>query len=343
MLELNKETLNITEQEYRDCPYVSYSLLKDLDTVGPSVLIGEKQFKTSTAIDFGNLLDDLLTNPEGIEDKYYLGEIDKPTGQLLELAEEVLNTFDDAVQMTNINILGIADNLQLFGSTKAIEKRIAQFDKEIFWNYLNTVTQNKGKIILDRVSYNNALELLSTFKQHPFTRDIFNNDFEKLYQLKLYKHFPDVSLKGMLDNVLIDHKAKKVYPFDIKTGELWPDNFIVNFIRNKYYLQGGLYKFLLECKVIEYNEGKLASEHYTVENFRFIYGSSKMTSYPLVWEMDENWYKAAWEGTTRFKGLKQLIEDYVWYNQNQIFDVKRNFYETNGNLILPFNYDTITE
>ena len=328
---LDYNNLNMSETEYRNDPAVSYSLLKDLDTIGPSVLVMDSIKKESQAFDFGNLVDDLLTDSKDIENKYFMGEITKPTGQQLELADEVINTFFSSIQMSKHAILEIADRMKLFGSTKNIEKRIAQFDNEVFWSYLEVMDANRGKIVLDRVSYNNALELVGTFKTHPFTKDIFKeDDREKVYQLKLFAEIYGVNTKGMLDLVTINFKDKTIQPIDIKTGENWPGSFPFNFIRNKYYLQGGLYSRLL---FINYPDFKILP-------FIFIYGSSKMTSYPLLWRMSHKWEYAAWEGVeNKFKGLTQLYDDYKWYQNNLIFDMKREYYQANGLLEIPFTYD----
>lgn len=318
------ERLNITEAEYRGLTMPSYSLLKKLDDSGPRSINRKYKFD-SEAIDFGSLLDCKLLCPEEFNNKFYFDATEKPAEQLLKLADHVSNLHVNFNQiLDNEDISRISDEINLFGSVKDPVKRIAQFDKDIFWNYLKAKDESAGKVVFTPDTLTECSEAEQILKTHVKTAHLFNptKDQEVLNQLIIITEVNGIKVKVMLDKVIVDHKKQTVTPHDLKATEFRQVNFPYQFKKMKYYLQGGLYKTALinYCK-------EVLQLGYAVEDFKFIV-YSRSDRYPFVWNMSYDWHIKAMDGFVdhhgdKVKGINELLNDYKFYVDNDYYEIDR--------------------
>lgn len=322
------EVLNISEHEYRGLDLPSYSLLKRLDDSGPRA-INRKYKLESEAVDFGSLLDCKLLCPEEFDNKFYFDATEKPTAQLLELADHVANLHENYNQIFDKeDIQRVSEELKLFGGVKDPVKRIAQFDKDIFWNYLKVRRDSVGKTIFTPDLLQECSEAEQILKTHPKTAHLFNHtkDQEILNQLMIITEVNGLKVKCMLDEVVIDHKKQTITPYDLKATEVRQVNFPYHFKKMKYYIQGGLYKLAL----INYCRDVLQLG-YEIQDFKFIV-YSRSDRYPFVWNMSYDWHLKAMDGfvddrNERCKGINELIEEYRWYVDNDYYNIEKIFIE----------------
>lgn len=323
------ERLNISESEYRGLQLPSYSLLKRIDESGPRALKYSKSYD-SEAIDFGSLLDCKLLCPSEFDNKFYFDATEKPTGQLLELADHLFSRYSDQVlALDNGDFLGFADELNLFGSTKDQDKRIAKFDNELFRNYLQAKVSSVGKTVFTPDTLSECADAEIIMKAHPNTSWIFlpNKDIvEVLTQVMIVTEINGVQVKTMLDIVVLDHKNKTITPYDLKATEMHMPAFKYHFVKMKYYLQGSLYKEALSNWMR--NELQLG---YALEDFKFIV-YSRSDKFPFIWNMGSEWHKKGLYGFENVfgekeKGVFELLDDYMFYSKNPEVEVDRKFIE----------------
>lgn len=327
------EVLNITEKEYRGLKMPSYSLLKRLDEDGPKSLL--KSFKIEgEAIDFGSLVDAKM-NPdmtkEEFDSKFYFESIEKPTAQLLELADYIVKLCEDQdcpidFYIDNINdVLEISNDLKLFGGVKDEDKRIAKFNVDLFWNYLKAKADSRGKIVTTPETLLDANEAMNILNTHNNTKDIYNvsPNQQVFNQLQLVVNINDKPVKIMLDRVVVDHDTKMIYPYDLKCTDQRQKSFRFVFKKMKYYLQSSLYRNGLLMWCDENYPG------YAVDDFKFIV-YSRYEKYPFVWIVPDNWYSKGLYGFTDevgqyHKGVYELLKDYYFYTENNIYSIEREF------------------
>jgi len=323
------ERLNISESEYRGLPMPSYSLLKRIDESGPRALKYSKKYD-SEAIDFGSLLDCKLLCPSEFENKFYFDATEKPTAQLLELADHVNNLRVNFNQVLDKeDILRITEELNLFGSIKDPDKRIAKFDNDLFWNYLKAKEDSVGKVVFTPETLAECCEAEMIIKSHPNTSWIFlpNKDIvEVLTQVMLIVEINGQPVKTMLDIVVINHQEKTVTPYDLKATEMHMPAFKHHFVKMGYYLQGSLYKEALSNWMRD--ELQLG---YALEDFKFIV-YSRPDKFPFIWNMGSEWHKKGLYGFENVfgekeKGVYELLDDYMFYSQNPEVEVDRKFIE----------------
>lgn len=311
------ERLNITESEYRGLKLPSYSLLKRIDDSGPKALMFDKKLD-SEAIDFGSLVDCRLLSPQEFDNKFFIDATEKPTGQLLELADHVLEKLGgDLDNIDSGDIEGFSSELNLFGSIKDIDKRIAKFDTDLFWNYLAAKRAAIGKTVFTPDILEESNEAVMVLKTHPNTAHLFNKskNIEDFDQLALVSNINGVDVKILVDKVRIDHDNQTITPYDLKTMDFRSQFFKSNFIKFKYYLQGSLYKEVLFNWIKE--ELQLG---YTLEDFKFIV-YSRPDKHPSIWNMGIEWHYKGLNGFDNIfgdheKGIYELLDDYMFYKDN---------------------------
>jgi hypothetical protein len=320
------ERHHISEEEYRALPMPSYSLLKKLDDHGPRS-IGKKYVYESEAIDFGSLLDCRLFTPEIFKDKFYFESVNKPTGQVLDLANYIHNQAKElGLTLQDINtdtVLATADELKLFDNVKDVNKRINKFDNELFWNYLSAKQDSHGKTVFTPDIEEECAKAEQIIRTHTKTSFLFEDaeEVETINQMMIVATIHGVDVKGMLDMVRINHKDKTITPYDLKATEYRQVNFPIQFKRMKYYLQGALYSLLLRAFYAD-----LIISGYVVKNFCFLV-YSRSDRYPFIWEMSDTWMDKAIYGYVDndgdHDGIIDLLHDYKFYVENNFFEVDR--------------------
>ena len=320
------EVLQMSNKEYRGLDMPSYSLIKRLDDFGPRNFT--KSFKIEgDPIDFGLYVDCMMFTPEEENEMFYVESIEKPTNQLLELANYIIYNLSPDQELTNEYVESLSSDLKLFGSTKDREKRIANFNNDLFWNYIKVMRLNHGKIILSNYVKNEALEAIDILTNHVKTRHLFSmsEGQESLHQLQLTAKIGATEVKVMLDKVIIDHNKKVVSGYDLKCTDVRQITFPYWFKKMKYYLQASLYNLLLLFYTEQFYPG------YTVDQFRFIV-YSKSDKYPFVWKVSDSMLQNGWFGFTDekgvyHKGVDKLLKEYTYYKESNNFDIEVDFIE----------------
>jgi len=324
------ERLNISESEYRGLPMPSYSLLKRIDESGPRALKYSKKYD-SEAIDFGSLLDCKLITAHEFDNKFYFDAAEKPTAQLLELADYLIKNEPEELNnyiKNNVSVEAVSQALGLFGGVKDYDKRIAKFDTDLFWNYIQARVDSAGKTIFTPDTLAECCDAEMIIKSHPNTSWIFNpsKDIEVLTQVMIIAEINGVQVKTMLDLVIIDNLNKTVTPYDLKATEMHMPAFKHHFVKMGYYLQGSLYKEALSNWMRD--ELQLG---YALEDFKFIV-YSRSDKFPFIWNMGSEWHKKGLYGFENVfgekeKGVYELLDDYMFYSQNPEVEVDRKFIE----------------
>lgn len=320
------ELVKLSNKEYRGLDMPSYSLLKRLDEFGPRNFT--KSFKVEgDAIDFGSYVDCVMFTPENAEEEFYFEAIEKPTGQILELADYIDGNLDPNLELNVEQVCEIADELGLFGGVKDHDKRIAKFNIDVFWNYLKSRKDAIGKTILSIDIKGEAEESIEIIKGHEKTKDVFylSGDEEGINQMQLIGSIRGVLTKVMLDRVVINHRVRTIAAYDLKCTDMRQVNFPYWFIKMKYYLQASLYNAMLTMWAAEnYPE-------YTVEQFRFIV-YSRSDKYPFIWKVSDSMLENGLFGYTDakgmyHKGIEQLTKEYKYYKDTGNFSIEMEFIE----------------
>lgn len=330
------------DKEYRDLPYPSYSLLKELEEKGPSILLGSPK-KASKALSFGSMVDVLLTEPEKKDEIYYT----KPLPQVSDTIKKIADTLiieiimmgkSKEVALSDENILKVMDTLGIYSSFKD-DTKLNKINESPLFDYIDIKLDCGERETVDVETMEKAEHTANILKTSDVTKDIFikqNDNIEIFYQPIVIFKLKNCKIKVKLDVVRVDNVCKIIDIYDIKTGTVIPSQFIHNFYRFKYWLQAIIQTLAIEHVVMQIERDTAKEMMYKTNSFGFIYASKSMPNNPCIinvpfkflTQFTDSWYY----GEEKKKGLMELIDDYVFYTNSGIFDCERIVIENNGKL-----------
>jgi hypothetical protein len=280
----------VTEPEYRADPALSYSTLSRFEREGFAGL--DKLFEKveSPSLQFGSLVDTLMTGTEEeFEEHFMVAQLDNSLSDtLITITKKLFDRWKgDYTSITDIPddylIATIAD-IQWNNHWQA--KTRAKKIKEDCAGYYKLLYLSENKTIVSTVTYQDALNCVDRLKAAPSTKfyfeadNIFDNNIERLYQLKFKATLGGVDYRCMADLLVVIHDKKIVVPVDLKTSYKPEYDFPKSFIEWNYHIQARLYWLIIRHNMDQdpyFKDFKLA-------DYRFIVINRK-TLNPLVW----NW------------------------------------------------------
>lgn len=349
---IQDHNLNISEPDYRDLKFPSYSLLASVSKQGVDVLQGQKS--SFFELKFGSLVDDMCFEPSKLPN-YYHGSIEKPpTGNPKKIADMVMDgiTVNVGQDMTNSGFIKaktikITDNIEHYVSQCVAaaaklqvyknysEEKLMAVMVDKAGEYFSEKMNSRGKIHIKPQMWQQCLDAANTLKTHDFTRIYFEAEdgVELYYQYQFVQELRGLKVKGMLDCMVVDHNNKTIYPVDLKTGEAPANMFDEIMLLHKYYLQASLYRAAI-MKIVQ-DDPDL--DGYTVADFEFVYMSKMNVFKPMIWVSNEELFRAGWKGFTdrfgfRHKGLNELIDLYKQCKTGRYGGYRPEIFDNDGRI-----------
>lgn len=278
----------VTEPEYRADPALSYSTLSRYEREGFNNL--DKLFERieSPSLTFGSAVDTLLTGSEKeFNEQFFVAQLDNPLSDtLITITKKLFDTWKDE----HTNIKDISDD-KLIETISDIswnnhwqDKTRAKKIKEDCAAYYKLLYLSEGKTILNTYIYQDVINTVDRLRSADSTRfyfeqdNIFDDNIERLYQLKFKATFNNVDYRCMADLLVVIHDKKLVVPVDLKTSYKPEWDFYKSFVEWRYDIQGRLY-----WRIIRYNmDQDPYFKDFKLADYRFIVANRK-TLTPLVW------------------------------------------------------------
>lgn len=288
MKKLSDIALNITEEEYRADPALSYSTLSRFDREGFANIdkLFDKQETPSLLL--GSIVDTIITDgEEEFNNRFVVAEYPNIPDSIIQIVKELFNTYKDTCSNINLisndAIINIAAQYNYQNNWKP-ETR-AKVIKEKGFEYYNLLFISQDKTLVSQDMYNDALRMVDALRTSEATKWYFadNNPFEpeieRYYQLKFKATLNNVNYRCMADLIICDHKNKELILCDLKTTGHEEYNFASSFLTWNYSYQARLY-----ARVIAKNiRNDPYFKDFKLSNYRFIV-VNKTTLTPLVWE-----------------------------------------------------------
>ena len=171
---------------------------------------------STPSLRIGSALDCLLTSPERWEEDFQVVDVEKPQGLMGKFIDKLP---PDLTKLSELELY--------YPAYEASEFKLSlQTVVNKFWSntdavgYYRLVSSKGTKIILPREEYQAVLKAKELLLSNEFTYQYFHNLFthqELLHQVAVYFTYKDTECKALLDGILIDHKNKRIHPFDLKT------------------------------------------------------------------------------------------------------------------------------
>jgi len=283
---LSTLALNISEEQYRDIPALSYSLISRYTNCGFNGLDTIFDKIESPSLTIGSAVDCLLTAPNEFDERFMVCEFSEPPEKVKKAIDYLYNNHNVAWLEDIEDDYYILDALNMFeyrGNWKD-DKRIQTF-KEEGSNYFRYLVVSEGKTILSQADYEKAKMVAEAFKGSKqtcfyFAPNVEFADTQRFYQLKFKTKLKnDIDYKAMMDLILVDYYKKEITICDIKTtsGKEW--DFVHSFLKYHYDQQARLYyRILLDA--IEKDE---VFKDFKIVGFKFLVANVDNPQ-PLVWD-----------------------------------------------------------
>ena len=328
----------LNEKAYRALDRDSYSSIKDFldDRVlyYRRYIVGENiKIKETKAMVFGNLVDCYLLEPERFEEKFHIATSQRPSPQMLQLAEAAFErTIEDCdengVQQSSLDtILRLSYNDVKYdkdGNDVAFKRKGQTLDtvKKDFLSgpalqWYKQLRLSYGKTLVEAREAANAELVVKTLKTSEVTKDIVNLTNDKRYSIynqeKILFNYNGRDLKCMVDKIIVDHQERKVYVYDLKTTWNVEEKFLQNFFDKRYYIQAAVYDIAVKSWMDD------LGLNYTVVPMKFIVTDSNNYQGPLIYECTNEVLEKSLEGFTyqdkEYIGLNQALEEIEWHKQ----------------------------
>lgn len=278
----------VTEPEYRQDSALSYSVLSRYEREGFNNL--DKLFDRveSPSLQFGQAVDTLITgSEEEFNENFMIAQLDNPPSDtLVTITKKLFDTWKDGyTDIKDISDDAIVDTIQdIPWNNHWLPKTRAKKIKEDCAAYYKLLYLSEGKTILNTSVYQDVMNTVDKLKSADSTRfyfeenNPFDNNVERLYQLKFKATFNGVDYRCMPDELIVIHDKKLVVPIDLKTSYKPEWDFYKSFLEWRYDIQARLY-----WRIIRENMDKDPYfKNFKLADYRFIVANKK-TLTPLVW------------------------------------------------------------
>ena len=208
MKKLSEVALNITEEEYRADPALSYSTLSRFDREGFANIdkLFDKQETPSLVL--GSIVDTIITDGEDeFNRRFVVAEYPSIPDSIIQIIKELFNVYKDTCSNINLisndAIINIAAQYNYQNNWKP-ETR-AKVIKEKGFEYYNLLFISQDKTLVSQDMYNDALRMVDALRTSEATKWYFadNNPFEpeieRYYQLKFKATLHNVDYRCMAD------------------------------------------------------------------------------------------------------------------------------------------------
>lgn len=349
-------TSQMTEPQYRALKIDSYSSLKvfveDRKKYYKKFVLEETVKDTdSQSLTFGTLVDCLLFTPDEFENKFCLSVTNIPKPQYKKLVDELMRVtemsldsngevtreLEDMLEEAYLNVkYDYAGNIVDFkrDSFEVVKTKFIGSNIEMYYRQLR---ESYGKEVIESSMVDNALAVINELKSNPTTQEVINMvDSERF---TVYNQLPIVGnldallgasregetfeAKCLPDRIIIDHRDKIIWIYDLKTVWDNENEFVNNYLKYKYYLQASLYYYL----VMGWKLRKRGLEDYVVKFPQFMAADSTNYKMPLIYTTTQENFNQGMRGFTMkgryYPGVIRAALEIMWHKKTGIWNISR--------------------
>lgn len=335
-----------TEAQYRAIYLDSSSSLKEFSTdrrkYHKKYILNEVvEDEDSKAATMGRMVETLLMEPHLFDERFYVSTcLATPTNLMLEFVEALYRHTVEATSEEGTITRSFEDMCRdahaESGFKIKLDAVLTKFigsDAEVYYKEIREV-RPKHLTVVAAQEIANAEKIVIELKTNPVTAEIVNLIDDVQYsvhnqlQVEGYEVFGHM-FKSMMDKVIVDHKSKTVQVYDLKCTWSVENFYSEYYLYRRAYIQGFLYHKAAESWASEMGYGD-----YEILLPKFIVCDSTNYSNPLVYSMTQDSMNNALDGFEykgrEYPGVAQLIGDLKWALDNDVWNISRENYLTNG-------------
>lgn len=308
-------------KRYHASKCIGHSKIVNFETYGPTALRDDFTLNVTDAMEFGSLVDTLLTRNSEFTNIYYIPSTDiKTTPSEIPFIEYFITNKINPYSLTDDELLEVMNCCKIYTIfTKNVDARIEKAKK--LFPLISERLKNINKKIITKEQFQEALNCIETLKTSDITKHIFSDPKKVLFQVELESS--SQQLHCLFDIIYIDFEHKTIHPIDLKCTSYPERDFINNsFYKFKYYRQAELYTQLLKAH-LDYN----ITEDWSIAPFKFLV-ICKNTLSPMIYEFpvvyEDN--QLVISENKKVKQLNDVVDDMRWHLLNKQFMYDKDTY-----------------
>ena len=338
--EIMQDTAEVLEKSFYDKKfYFSYSSLNKL-MWNPAVfyqlyVLGMKEERTDAHLVQGKIVHALLLEEEKFNDQFIISPAKLPGDSVKVVIDRVFSHYQELSQNGDLRtelidfdqaILDVMVDMNYHQSLKTDQQRLDKIisaESTSYWSFLKT----KGdKTLIDQATYDFCKGAVDIIKTDKSLCDLIACNITDFDNKEVYNEIPlsveyanaPFGLKGIIDNLVIDHDKKTIFVNDIKTTSKDLKDFKETIEFYSYWLQAVIY-----CTMVAIKYKELIESGYSLK-FHFIVIDRSFQTYPFyVTESTLNdWLKR----------MDKVLEAATWHYVNKKYDLPYDF--ATGSVVL---------
>ena len=240
-----------------------------------------REERTDAHLINGKVIHSLLLEEELFNDHYIVSPSNLPSGPIKTVVDRVFHhhtQLDDATrrqQFTDYDnaVIDVMVDINYYQNLKTDQQRLDKIFTAEAISYFNFLSIKGNKTIIDAATHEFCLNAVEIIKSNPRILKLLGQDAsmfdsidiinEQLIAMDTYQNYK-FGLKGIIDNLVINHDEKIIYINDIKTTGKDLKDFKESIEYWNYWLQGAMYHTLVSNIYKD-----LIDQGYKIE-FRFI-------------------------------------------------------------------------
>lgn len=292
MISIKELAWNVTEEEYRADPALSYSTLSRFEREGWRNLSSLFDKQETPALTFGSVVDCILTDGrEEFDRRFIVCEFPPLTDNLVKVTRSLHRMFGNehraiaTIDEEKISEIAASNGYYSGSSYKSLRvKKVLENCQE----YYSLLSLAGERTVINQSDYDDAITCVDELRNNNLTKAFFNvnpweTDIEKVFQLKFKASFEGIPVRCMFDELIVDHVNKVIYPIDLKTTGHPEEEFDGSFATWRYDIQAKLYTYILQ----ECIKRDPYFSQFKIQHYQFVV-INRRTIAPVIWEFHGN-------------------------------------------------------
>jgi hypothetical protein len=328
-----QESMEIMEKEFYSKPFqFSYSSLNKLlwnpQAFYQTYVLGNREERTDAHLVNGKIIHALLLEQDKFLDQFIVSPSNLPTGSTKTVvdtvyrhAKELQLHGDQRVDFVDFTdaVLDVLKDINLHQSLKTDQQRIDKiFTPEAlnYWEFL----KNKGnKTLIDQESYDFCKTAVDLIKMDTKLCNLLGCNVTEFENKEVFNEIllscninnKSFGLKGIIDNLVVDHDQKVLYINDVKTTSKDLKDFSDSVEFYSYWMQAAIYSTIVAMKFLN-----LIDAGYRMKfHFIVIDRSYNTYAFPVSDNTMNSW----------FTKLTEVLDKANWHYENRNYVLPYDF------------------
>jgi len=327
------ESIKVMEDDFYNKPFhFSYSSLNKLlwnpQAFYQMYVLGNREEKTESYLVNGKIIHALLLEPEKFDDQFVISPDNLPTGNVRVVIDRVFahhqelsKNGDTRIELSDFDgaILDVMRDMNYYQNLKTDQQRLDKIITNEYTGYWNFLRSKGSKTLISQDDLNFCKTAVDIIKLNKNVCDLIGSNVTEFSNKEVFNEIAlsvqindrPFGLKGIIDNLVVDHNDKVIYINDIKTTSKDLKDFPESIDFYNYWLQAAIYTSIIATKFINLIEqGYIMKFHFVVIDKNYQVYPFEVTPATL-----ESW----------FNKLMDSLEKAHWHFVNKSYDLPYDF------------------